>query len=209
MQRRAHLLQETKWFENGIMLVIVLTATVRPFSNDAQQENLLQSLEMASLLAIFLTLWWAAGATVMTFFGPFTATSNPYISCWAALICCIFMLIDTINPHLTDDAEEATGIASGRGSKRAYAGLFFASLVMIGSSAALQARNWELVLSIACCGVTLLIVFLLILDGAQLNEPLFSYRLRALLVLVLMLLWILVVWFATFSGPFNVTGETT
>lgn len=162
-----------------------------------------------ALLAIFLTLWWAAGATVMTFFGPFTATSNPYISCWAALICCIFMLIDTINPHLTDDAEEATGIASGRGSKRAYAGLFFASLVMIGSSAALQARNWELVLSIACCGVTLLIVFLLILDGAQLNEPLFSYRLRALLVLVLMLLWILVVWFATFSGPFNVTGETT
>lgn len=42
-----------------VFLVVVLTATVRPFSNEAQQESLLQGLEMASLLAIFLTLWAA------------------------------------------------------------------------------------------------------------------------------------------------------
>ena len=42
-----------------VMLVIVLTATIRPFSNEAQQEYLLQGLELSSLMAIFLTLWAA------------------------------------------------------------------------------------------------------------------------------------------------------
>jgi len=43
-----------------VMLVIVLTATIRPFSNEAQQEYLLQGLELSSLMAVFLTLWAAS-----------------------------------------------------------------------------------------------------------------------------------------------------
>ena len=43
-----------------VVLVIVLTATVRPFSNSAQQQRLLQSLELLSLMCIFLTLWGAS-----------------------------------------------------------------------------------------------------------------------------------------------------
>jgi hypothetical protein len=43
-----------------VMLVIVLTATIRPFSNEAQQEFLLQGLELSSLMAVFLTLWAAS-----------------------------------------------------------------------------------------------------------------------------------------------------
>ena len=33
---------------------------VRPFSNSVQQENLLQGMELASLMAVFLTLWAAS-----------------------------------------------------------------------------------------------------------------------------------------------------
>ena len=37
--------------------VIVMTATVRPYSTELANKEILQNLEMASLLAIFLTLW--------------------------------------------------------------------------------------------------------------------------------------------------------
>merc|ERR1712195_336819 len=43
-----------------VMMILLITAIVRPFSNIAQQEHLLQSLELISLMAIFLTLWAAS-----------------------------------------------------------------------------------------------------------------------------------------------------
>merc|ERR1712166_312627 len=36
-----------------VMMILLVTAIVRPFSNLAQQEHLLQSLELISLMAIF------------------------------------------------------------------------------------------------------------------------------------------------------------
>jgi hypothetical protein len=43
-----------------VFLVVVITSTVQPFSDELKQQNTLQSLEMASLMAIFLTLWAAS-----------------------------------------------------------------------------------------------------------------------------------------------------
>ena len=43
-----------------VMMILLVTAIVRPFSNLAQQEHLLQSLELTSLMGIFLTLWAAS-----------------------------------------------------------------------------------------------------------------------------------------------------
>merc|ERR1711865_1005015 len=43
-----------------VVMILLITAIVRPFSNIAQQEHLLQSLELISLMAIFLTLWAAS-----------------------------------------------------------------------------------------------------------------------------------------------------
>jgi hypothetical protein len=48
-----------------VFLVVVMTATVQPFSDELKQQHTLQSLEMASLMAIFLTLW--AGSVFFTF----------------------------------------------------------------------------------------------------------------------------------------------
>ena len=43
-----------------VVMILLVTAIVRPFSNLAQQEHLLQSLELTSLMGIFLTLWAAS-----------------------------------------------------------------------------------------------------------------------------------------------------
>jgi hypothetical protein len=43
-----------------VVINIVITSSVRPFNNEAQQERLLHNLEMSSLMAIFLTLWAAS-----------------------------------------------------------------------------------------------------------------------------------------------------
>jgi len=48
-----------------VFLVVVMTSTVQPFSDELKQQHTLQSLEMASLMAIFLTLW--AGSVFFTF----------------------------------------------------------------------------------------------------------------------------------------------
>ena len=43
-------------------------------------------------LAGFLTMWWLAGACVMTFHGPFVNTSNGYFSSWGGLVSAAMLL---------------------------------------------------------------------------------------------------------------------
>ena len=46
-------------------------------------------------VALFLSAWWGAAAAVLTFFGPFVGTSNPYFATWAALLFSLLLLAST------------------------------------------------------------------------------------------------------------------
>ena len=39
-------------------------------------------LSILQLYSLFMVVWWAAGAAVLTFFSPFTATCNAYFAIW-------------------------------------------------------------------------------------------------------------------------------
>ena len=47
------------------------------------------------LFAFFLFVWWAIAAGIMTFQGPFTATTNGYFATWAALLFSLLLLAST------------------------------------------------------------------------------------------------------------------
>merc|ERR1719382_1629937 len=44
---------------------------------------------VSALAAIFLMLWWAAGACTLTFYSPFPNPGNGYFACWVAFCCTV------------------------------------------------------------------------------------------------------------------------
>lgn len=202
----------------AVVLVVFLHRALRPEeASEVAQELIVQksffgAIKCQSLVSLFLTLWWACGAAIATFLGPFTATSNPYICCWVALVCSSYLFVETVfgaDPlqRARQAAARATGIEDGHGSKRAYSGLLFSSAVLMGACAAPGVWSSEIVYSVVAASVTVLLVFLLLLDQCQLGKPLFAIHLRALFVWIALLLWLFVVWFTTFAGPFVTTGN--
>lgn len=45
--------------------------------------------------ALFLVAWWVPAASVLTFFSPYTVTSNAYFAIWVALIASVLILGDS------------------------------------------------------------------------------------------------------------------
>ena len=45
-------------------------------------------LSILQLYSLFMVIWWAAGAAVLTFFSPFTATCNAYFAIWGEQRAC-------------------------------------------------------------------------------------------------------------------------
>ena len=44
------------------------------------------------LYALFMFLWWATAAAILTFFDPFRVTTNAYFAIWAATIASTLLL---------------------------------------------------------------------------------------------------------------------
>ena len=153
------------------------------------------------LLSLFLTLWWAVGAGVLTFLGPFTTTSNAYFSIWASLICAVAILIDALKPA-ADTAAEAS--AAARGSKRGHYGLLLACIVLGGSCISIHANGFGAVWALICCALSAVLVVLLLITSP---EKLKKGGAGTVLVLILLIIWVTIVWFTTFAGPFVVTGN--
>ena len=51
------------------------------------------------LFAVVLALWWTPATFVLTFFAPFTNTSNAYFAIWAAMITTVLMLAVSAVTH--------------------------------------------------------------------------------------------------------------
>jgi F0F1-type ATP synthase assembly protein I len=68
------------------IFVYFLFAKKKPASFESFRAGGRAELTAAQLFAIFLFLWWLPGACVLTFYGPYTMTSNSYFASWAAVI---------------------------------------------------------------------------------------------------------------------------
>ena len=49
-------------------------------------------LSITQLFALFLVAWWLPAVSILTFFSPFTKTSNAFFATWVATLTSILML---------------------------------------------------------------------------------------------------------------------
>ena len=84
------------------------------------------------LFAVVLALWWTPATFVLTFFAPFTNTSNAYFAIWAAMITTVLMLAvsavthahaHTQNPPLVPPLMTPRSLARSRFRSRTHTGL--------------------------------------------------------------------------------------
>ena len=194
----------------GISLGFVLLVALLRALHASEAAALLEShactvcqrtLSKEGALAAFLTLWWVAGAGVLTFDAPFTVTSNAYFACWAALFFSGSHLMLTVQVA-ADGAAAAATAASGE--RRWYLGLLVASIAMFGACLAISARPSEAKYALACSGVTAAITMALLLLPPASVAP----AARAALSVLLFGLWVAAVYLTTFGrGPFVLTGN--
>ena len=146
-------------------------------------------------LGLFFTVWGVLSTFVLTFVGPFLVTSNAYLATWLALGCAYAMVASSVEARAAELGARAAG-----GSKRSLLGLLVCSVVLLGVSVTHLSTSDEA---------------LYLLVGAVLSACAAVYALvrpppplwRTVLFLLLALLWASLVWFATFAGPFGLTGN--
>lgn len=179
------------------------------------------SMSVGSWLALLFTLWWLGGVVFLTFYAPFTVTSNPYFGCWAALIASCHLLLqsskrarDAMTTQHADPASSTNasstnstmtygGLMATRGRRHPLLGLVLASAVLIGASIRhVSDGSGEAAYILGVSILAMLIVGVLLLRP-QWVAP----RWRTVIALILLLMWVTLVWFATFVGPFVVTGN--
>lgn len=174
---------------SSALLALLLTGRL------ALDAVLLRGHSAGECFACFFAVWWAAGVTVLTCFGPFTRTSNAYFACWAAFVFSCAMLFET-----TGSSASARSIA--RGEQRAFYGILVASAALFGACVPRLADSGEAVYALVGAILSALTVGAILLRGPRIPPAW-----RTVLVILLCLMWATLVWFCTFSGPFGVTGN--
>ena len=174
------------------------------------------SVEAAAALG--LSAWWAAGAGVATFLGPYQVTGNGYFGCWASLGHSL-MLLSATHQRLRGGAVDAAAAAASSqdGSvpaPRAVLGLLASSIVLALACASHLGGDGgggdgnggdgdsEAAWGLTCGALSGVAASLLLLapDGVP-------RRAVAPLCALLALLWCAVVGACTFSAPFTLTGN--
>lgn len=158
-------------------------------------------------LAILFSLWYLVATIILTFFGPFTSTSNPFAGCWMGLLASIMMLVEYVASarRLAERARSAIANSDDEGSlgsKRPFAGLLVASAVVFGACLRYLSTSGEAVFIFVSALLTVAVVSFLLCKPAALTPAW-----RTVVAILLMLLWVAVTWFSTFVGPFVVTGN--
>ena len=154
--------------------------------------------------SFFFAAWWTAGAITMTFYGPFTVTSNGYFACWAALFFSGTMLVATLGRIAAEQAETAKAALR---EKRSLAGLLVSSAVMIGACVSrvymLSAWGAALIYALVCAIITMVCVVGMLSGRCEASgAP------KALLALTLFGMWLATLYVTTFgTGQFSATSN--
>ena len=110
-------------FAIGSLMLLWNTYHVRSLDGACCRLPKVGDITAGFLLAIFLLLWWAAGAGIVTFDGPFTTTSNGYFAAWAGLACSVLLLGECAPSMSAEEIRKRSVLAaSGASEKPANAG---------------------------------------------------------------------------------------
>lgn len=150
------------------------------------------------LFAFFLFAWWAVATGIMTFQGPFTATTNGYFATWAAL-CSSAMLLSASVPAV---AAKATGAKEKLLGAPLLIFLVCSLVVLFAGLQFTQYGFWEVIVGVIIAGVGIFYSLLFTLAGEKLDESMQKYG-----TLIMLVLWAVEAAVCTFRAPFVVTGN--
>lgn len=150
---------------------------------------------MDKYVAYFMVLWTAAGAIVLTFWGPFFATTNSYFAIWAMFASSV--VASKLNyESVTDKVKSASTLGY----------LMIASTVLIIAIVFTSNYNWRNLYALAVACVSVLLCAILIFLESKGSEMVKKMKLPILSFFSF--IWAFVVIFLTFAlGEFNVTSN--
>ena len=157
----------------------------------------LGALSTQRVWALFMLVWWGAGAGVLTFKEPFVGTSNGYFAAWAGLICTA-SIASKMFSQIQEGADKAVALA---GRARLLFALFACSVVLLLASIDHVERAegaWGL-----SCGV---VSTTLVLGVWWFSEQV-DGKVAQAIALLLFAMWIAAAGVLTFKAPFVFTGN--
>jgi len=160
---------------------------------------MLGEINVTTLLALFLLLWWGVAVTVLTFQRPFNVTGNGYFATWAGGLSALGGIGSTL-PKLKESARAAFG--------------FLLGLLVCALTVGFELAVGDINISQNAMGVILglivsVLAFFVVMNLILLDiygSPAEANVRRALLVTVFILWGGTAAWL-TFTGPFVVTGN--
>lgn len=161
-------------------------------------------LTVSQVFALFLVAWWTPAVAILTFFSPFTATSNAYFASWAAFITSLLMLATSF--ARVQNAMRTVKVIGEDSNVKALAGIvissavvLFASLQFLGTSSPGEATFGMII------GLTSLVISVVAYYMVQRKKlgPPAKKALGGFFVLI----WFLAAFILTFDDPFDVTGN--
>lgn len=150
------------------------------------------------LFAFFLFAWWAVATGIMTFQGPFTATTNGYFATWAALSSSVMLLSASV-PAV---AEKATGAKEKLLGAPLLIFLVCSLVVLFAGLQFTQYGLWQVILGVIIAGIGIFYSLLFSLAGEKLDASMQQYG-----TLIMLVLWAVEAGVCTFQAPFVVTGN--
>lgn len=146
-------------------------------------------------VAYFLVLWNAVGAVILTFKGPFVATTNSYFAIWAMFMSSV--VASKVNYGVvTDKVQNASSIGY----------IMIASFVLIIAILFVNDYNWRNLYSLTVAIVSTLLCSLLVFMESKGSESVKKIKLPILTIMAV--LWLFVVIFLTFAfGTFDLTSN--
>lgn len=157
----------------------------------------LGTISIQRLWALFMLVWWGAGAGVLTFKAPFVGTSNGYFAAWAGLICTA-LIASKMFSQLQEGAAKAVALA---GRARLLFALFACSTVLLLASID-HVDGAEGVWGLSCGVVSTTLVLGIWLFSEQVGG-----KVAQGVSLLLLAMWIAAAGVLTFRAPFVLTGN--
>lgn len=162
-------------------------------------------LSISQVFAVFLVAWWTPAAAILTFFSPFTMTSNAYFATWAAEISAVLMLSKAftrvqIAMKSMSDIHAAAPLRSLAGLVLASVVVLFGSIEYVGTEAAGGEATFSLITGIVSAVLSVLTYYAV--DRKKVGAgP------KKALSALFSTLWFVALLILTFDGPFNATGN--